>query len=227
MFNQEAELIGYKNVLAIDKTKVKGEQSYGANADIGFKTPLGENFFLNINQMFFYNYISKPLILTDTGINSGVYHFVNANGYTESYGAETFFKFGFYKFVLFVGYTYTHVSNFINGKEFEFALTPNHSLKGDVLYALPGRWRIGVDYEYKSRQYIYPGKYSPDYWTYGAVVEYTYRQLTLFGNVENFTNVRQTQYESLKTAPYNTPQYTPVWAPLDGIVVNAGIKLRL
>jgi iron complex outermembrane receptor protein len=227
IFNQEAELLGYKNVLSIDKSKTHAEQSFGGNADIGFKTPLGDRFFITINQMFFYTYLDRPLILSDTGSFSGVYHFINANGYTQSYGGETFFKFGFYDFVLFVGYTYTHATNIFNGKETALQLTPMHSLKGDLLYALPGKWRIGVDYEYKSGQILSNSYRTPEYWTFGAVVEYTLKNFTLFGNVENFTDIRQTKYESLRSAPYNTPQFTQVWAPLDGIVVNGGIKVRL
>lgn len=99
IFNQEAEVLGYQNVLPIDYKTTNSENSYGANADIGYKTPFGENFFLNINQMFFFTLLNSPLVLSDTSGNSGVYQFVNANGYTESYGAETFFKFGFYDFV--------------------------------------------------------------------------------------------------------------------------------
>jgi outer membrane receptor for ferrienterochelin and colicins len=227
IFNQEAELLGYRNVLSIDRKTTEAEESYGANADIGYKTTIGENFFLSINQMFFFNHIKNPLILRDTSGTSGIYRFVNANGYTQSFGGETFFKFGFYKFVLFVGYTYTRAANIIDGKETEFSLTPVHSLKGDLLYALPGKWRIGVDYEFKSRQFLTAGRYSREFWTYGAVVEYTWKQYTLFGNVENFTNVRQTRYESLRGGPFNTPQFTQVWAPLDGIVFNAGFKIRL
>ncbi len=227
IFNQEAELLGYKNVLPIDKNKTVAEQSIGGNMDIGFKTALGENFFLNINQMFFLTHLDHPLVLVDTNGTSGVYHFVNSSSYTQSYGAETFFKFGFYKFVLFVGYTYTHVSNINKDKEYEFTLTPQHSLKGDLLYALPNKWRIGLDYEFKSSQLLSNGNRSRDYWTYGAVVEYTYKNFTFFINVENFTNFRQTNFESLQSNPYNTPQFTQVWAPLDGIVVNGGIKIRL
>lgn len=227
IFNQEAELLGYKNVMPINKKATEAEQSYGANADLGFRTAFSEHYFITINQMFFYNYIKNPLILSDTSGVSGVYHFINANGNTQSYGAETFFKFGFYDFVLFVGYTYTHASNNLYGKEVELTLTPTHSLKGDLLYALPGKWRIGLDYEYKSEQYLGGTKYSPSFWTYGAIVEYTKKQFTLFGNVENFTDVRQTKYESLRSDPYDTPQFTPVWAPLDGVVFNAGIKIRL
>jgi iron complex outermembrane receptor protein len=106
-------------------------------------------------------------------------------------------------------------------------LTPTHSLKGDLLYSLPGKWRIGLDYEYKSSQTLSTGRRTRGYWTYGAVVEYTWKNFTLFGNIENYTDVRQTTYENIKTAPHNTPQFTEVWAPLDGLVFNYGIKIRL
>lgn len=224
IFNQEAEILGYKNVLAINRKTTQAEQSYGGNIDLGYKTTFGEHYFININQMFFYNYLEKPLILKNNG---GNYEFQNANGYTQSVGAETFFKFGFYDFVFFMGYTYTNATNHFNGTNSVLTLTPKHSIKGDLLYALPGKWRIGLDYEYKSSQTLSNGRTTRDYWTYGAVVEYTVKSFTFFGNVENYTNIRQTKFESLLTAPNNTPQFTEVWAPLDGIVLNTGLKIRL
>ena len=227
IFNQEAELLGYQNILPIDKVNVKAEQSYGGNADLGFKTSIGEDFFFNVNQLFFYTYLANPVVLSDTGSNSGIYHFVNANGHTRSVGAETFFKFGFYDFVLFVGYTYTHVTNNFNGTATNLTLTPRHSIKGDLLYALPGKWRLALDYEYKSGQYLSNGTKTRSYWTFGALVEYTWKNYTFFGNVENYTNVRQTNFGSLVSAPNFTPQFSEVWAPLDGIVFNTGIKIRL
>lgn len=226
IFNQEAELLGYQNVMAIDKS-VKAEESYGGNADIGFKAPLGQHFFININQMFFYTYLQSPLISIADLTHPGYSKFVNADGYTQSIGGETFFKFGFYDFVLFVGYTYTYATNKFSGMSSDVTLTPRHSLKGDLLYSLPGKWRIGFDYEFKSEQMLSTNRLSPSYWTYGAVVERTWRNYTLFGNVENFTDVRQTNYGSLRSAPYGTPQFTEVWAPLDGFVFNYGVKLRL
>lgn len=227
IFNQEAELFAYQNILPIDKNTVSAEQSYGGNADIGFKTNIGENCFITINQMFFYTKIDKPVIIADTGTGSGIYSFKNADGYIQSYGGETFFKFGFYDFVFFAGYTYTNATNNFSDTISDLTLTPNHSLKGDLLYALPCKWRIGLDYEFKSSQTLSNGTKTKDYWTYGAIVEYTWKTFTLFGNVENYTNVRQTNYGSLKSKPYDTPQFTEVWAPLDGIVFNAGFKIRL
>jgi iron complex outermembrane receptor protein len=224
IFNQESEILGYKNVLAINRNNTRAEQSYGGNADIGYKLPLGEKMFINFNQMFFYTYLDNPLVLQSNGSN---YEFANANGYTKSMGAETFFKFGFYDFVLFVGYTYTDATNHFSGNKSNVTLTPKHSLKGDLLYALPRKWRIGVDYELKSSQTLSNGNQTPSFWTYGAVVEHYYKNFTFFGNVENVFDYRQTKQESLLSTPNNTPQFTEVWAPLDGFVFNFGLKIKL
>ncbi|MEW5675680.1 TonB-dependent receptor [Flavobacterium enshiense] len=224
IFNQEAELLGYKNVLAINRDATKAEQSYGGNADIGYKINFGEGMFINFNQMFFYTYLDNPLLLQNSGSN---YEFVNAVGYTQSKGAETFFKFGFRDFVFFLGYTYTDATNHFSGTKSIVTLTPKHSVKGDLLYSLPGKWRIGVDYEFKSSQTLSSLVKTPSYWTYGAVVERYWKQFTFFGNVENIFDYRQTRKESLISAPNNTPQFTEVWAPLDGFVFNFGFKIKL
>jgi hypothetical protein len=36
------------------------------------------------------------------------------------------------------------------------------------------------------------------------------KNYTFFGNIENYTNLRQTDFGSLKSAPYNTPQFKEV-----------------
>jgi outer membrane receptor for ferrienterochelin and colicins len=224
IFNQEAELFGYKNVLAINRNTTKAEQSYGGNADIGYKLNFGNRMTLNINQMFFYTYLDKPLVLQNNGLN---YEFQNANGYTKSIGAETFFKFIIRDFTWFVGYTFTDATNHFSGTKSNVTLTPKHSLKGDLLYSLPGKWRIGFDYELKSTQTLSNGSQTKSFWTYGAIVEHYWKNFTFFGNVENIFDYRQTRQESLISGPNNTPQFTEVWAPLDGFVFNAGIKIKL
>lgn len=224
IFNQEAEILGYKNVNPINRNTTFAEQSYGGNADIGYRFSISDKVWINLNQMFFYTYLKSPLVLQNNGTN---YEFVNANGYTKSVGGETFFKLGFYDFVFFAGYTLTNATNHFNGNETVMTLTPRHSLKGDLLYALPKKWRIGVDYELKSTQTLTNGNKVPTFWTYGAVVEHYYKNFTFFGNVENIFNYRQTKISSLVTLPNNTPQFTEVWAPLDGIVFNFGLKIKL
>jgi outer membrane receptor for ferrienterochelin and colicins len=226
IFVQEAEMLGYRNVLPIDRDATEAERSRGMNADIGFRSAIGGNMFINVNQLFFYNEVQRPLYLMHDAA-SGFHGFTNVDGRIRTRGGETFFKLGYKDVVLFVGYTYTEAVQDTTGGSTVFPLTPTHSLKGDLLYALPGKWRIGLDYEYKSEQVLNDGRTTPAFWTFGALVEHTWRNFTVFGNVENFTDVRQTRFESLRSGPYGTPQFTDVWAPLDGIVLNGGVKVRL
>jgi hypothetical protein len=53
------------------------------------------------------------------------------------------------------------------------------------------------------------------------------QKITFFGNIENVFDYRQTRQESLISGPNNTPQFTEVWAPLDGFVFNFGLKIKL
>jgi outer membrane receptor for ferrienterochelin and colicins len=224
IFNQEAELLGYKNVMGINRNTTTAEQSYGGNADIGYKLTLNKDVFVHFNQMFFYTYLDQPLILLPNGTK---FEFVNADGYTQSKGTETFFKVGVYDFVFFLGYTYTDATNHFSGTDSRVTLTPKHSIKGDILYSLPGKWRIGFDYELKSSQILTNGNQTPAFWTFGTLVERYWNNFTFFGNVENIFDYRQTRKESLVSGPNNTPQFTEVWAPLDGFVFNFGVKIKL
>jgi iron complex outermembrane receptor protein len=39
--------------------------------------------------------------------------------------------------------------------------------------------------------------------------------------------MRQSRFGSLNSGPSNTPQFTDVWAPLDGFFFNGGFKIKL
>jgi outer membrane receptor for ferrienterochelin and colicins len=201
------------------------EKSYGGNADIGYKFSIGDKVSVSFNQMLFYTILQNPLTLQKSGIENS---FINIDGNTTSRGAETFFKLMFSDFTFFLGYTFTDATTEINGVKSDLTLTPKHSIKGDLLYSLPGKWRIGADYELKGAQMLSSGMYTDSYWTFGAMVEHYYDKFTFFGNVENIFDYRQTSNnKSLVSAPNNTPQFTEVWAPLDGFVFNFGLKIKL
>jgi iron complex outermembrane receptor protein len=46
-------------------------------------------------------------------------------------------------------------------------------------------------------------------------------------NFENYLNVRQTQFENINRGTVQNPVFRDIYAPLDGFVLNGGIKLRL
>ena len=183
--------------------------------------------------MFFFNKIKDPTRLYQNdifGIPASTYGLRNFDGNIESKGFETSAKLGIGAFTLFVGYTYTDanwVSNTSVGSGV-IALTPTHSLKGDLLFDVPTKWQIAIDYEYKSSQILLDGRKTSDLLIFGIVMRRTFKErYQLFFNFENFTDVRQTRYESLNSPITNTPQFTEVWAPLDGFYMNGGIRIML
>jgi iron complex outermembrane receptor protein len=226
IFNEESEPYGYANIQAINLSTVKAERSYGGNFDLKFSSDFGtENILLSLNQMFFYNLITDPILLNaDT---SGSLYYANSGELMHSRGFESQIKLTLWKFTWFFGYTYTDAYVESGATTQGLLLNPKHSIKGDLLFVEDGKWRIGWDYEYKSGQLLSSGLRSRSLFTTGIVVERTIQNFVIFLNAENFTDTRQTRFESLLSGADKTPQFTDVWAPLDGFFFNVGLKLKL
>jgi iron complex outermembrane receptor protein len=105
-------------------------------------------------------------------------------------------------------------------------LTPKHSIKGDLLFVVDNKWRIGWDYDYKSGQFLNNGHITESLFTTGVIVERTIDNFVIFLNAENFTDVRQSNYKS-SLEVITSPQFMEVWAPLDGYFFNMGLKIKL
>lgn len=224
VFNEEAEPFGYKGILPVNFAAAKAERSFGLNADINYQAHFAYKALLTINHMFFFNQIRNPVVLRATPSGR---EFTNSSSNIQSKGFETQVKYTIGKFTLFVGYTYTDaVFDFPSKQEF-LALVPKHSIKGDILFVEEEKWRIGWDYEFKSRQRLSNDQYTRNLFMTGVIVERTLGNFVLFFNAENITDVRQSRYESLLSQPYNTPQFTEAWAPLDGRFFNFGLKVVL
>ena len=226
VFSEEAEPLGYKNVNPIDFSFVKAERSYGGNIDFKVNTTFGtKNILFTFNQMFFYNIIDNPILLNID--STGGFNYENSNGLLNSRGFESQIKLTFWQFTWFFGYTFTEAFIEDAGLRTNLVLTPKHSIKGDLLFVVDDKWRIGWDYEFKSEQLLSNGLYSPTLFTTGVIVERTLGNFVIFLNAENFTDVRQSKYASTLSGPNNTPQFTDIWAPLDGFFFNAGLKIKL
>lgn len=226
VFSEEAEPYGYEGVQSVDFANINSERSYGANFDFKYQSSFGtDNVLLTFNQMFFYNQINNPILLSADSTGSLIYQ--NGTGPLNSRGFESQIKLTVYWFTWFFGYTYTDAFIQNNGVDQGLLLTPQHSIKGDLLFVVDDKWRIGWDYEYKSAQLLSNGMRSRSLFTTGVVVERTLGKFVIFLNAENFTDVRQTKYESILSGPNNTPQFTDIYAPLDGLFFNAGLKIKL
>ena len=224
LFSEEAEPYGYKNVQTINFGKLAAEESYGSNIDFKYQSTFGlDNILLSLNQMFFYNVIDNPITLNENNINNLFYEQKNDSLFSK--GFESQIKLTVGKFTWFFGYTYTDA--YLENKEEKnpLTLTPKHSIKGDLLFVVDGKWRIGWDYDYKSGQFLNHGNITKSLFTTGIIVEHTINNFVIFLNAENFTDVRQSNTGNI--LKNGSPQFTEVWAPLDGYFFNMGLKIKL
>ena len=225
IFTEDAEAMAFDNILPIDHNIQEAEKSIGLNGDLTFRFISNENLSVSLTEYFFYNRLNSPLILEDNG--HGSLTFVNSNGAFETKGIESLIKASAGNFHLYFGYTYVNATRTQDGKTTVLPLTPEHSIHGDLMYIIDGKWRCGIDAEYESEQVLRSGRKVRALFKAGFLAERMFDHLSVYINLENWTDTRQTKYESLFMAPETNPGSTEVWAPLDGFIFNAGVKVKL
>jgi outer membrane receptor for ferrienterochelin and colicins len=224
VFNEDAEKIQFQNILPINENTATNEKSIGGNIDVNYRTSIGGLGF-TINQLFFYTQLDKPLILTNT--TSGDYEFVNAKGHIDTKGLETNLKLTWSDFKLFIGYTYADVISHFNDVRSWWPLTARHRLNNVLVYEQEDNLKIGVEAYYFSPQKLNDGLTGKEYWICGMMAEKIWKHLSLFINFENIFDTRQTKFDTIYTGTIDNPAFRDIYAPVDGFVINGGIKLRL
>lgn len=225
IFTQEAENVTFRNILPLNASQTAAETSIGGNADINYSTLIGEKITFSINHMFFYTYLDNPLILTLRPDN--LYEFRNANGYIDTKGVETNIKFGYEWVKLFLGYTYTDARQHYNGIVSNMPLTPKHRVNNVLMLEKEDNFRIGLEAYYFSPQRLTDGSKGRDYWINGVMIEKMFPKFSLFLNFENIFDTRQSRFDSIFSGSITDPVFNEIYAPVDGRVINGGIKISL
>lgn len=226
IFTEETESIHYKNILPVNSNKNKLERSYGANWDINFTTGLfGDIISFSINQLLFYTYINNPLLLKYK--TNDVLFMENIDGYIDSKGAETNIKLAYEDFHLFLGYTYTNAQTKDNGEKYSAYLTPKHKINAILMYEQHENWRVGLESYYFSSQRLNDGQKGKQYIIFGLLIEKTWDKISIYANFENFTDQRQTRWESIYTGSHTNPQFRDIYTSLEGFVFTLGAKIKL
>lgn len=227
IFTEESERLLYRNVLPINADENQMEKSYGINADINYRTRFADDkVSFSFNHLFFYTRIHDPLVL-ESLIGVPVYQFKNVDGHFDSKGMETNVKLGYGDFKLFLGYTFTKAYLHEGAVKTENYLTSRHRLNSVLLYEVEEKWKIGLEAYYFSKQQLSDGATGQSYWITGFMVEKLWEKFSLYINFENFTDSRQTKFDTIYTGSIDNPQFRDIYAPLDGFVANGGLKLRL
>jgi outer membrane receptor for ferrienterochelin and colicins len=226
VFTEDAERVQFRNVLPIDVANTKAESSYGANYDINYRTTLWDGEVgLSINQLFFYTRINNPILLTASIDNDLVY--VQPKGNLDTKGIETNAKITYHDFKLFVGYTFADVNQHTSGSRTSYPLVSKHRLNNVLMYEVEDQWKIGAEAYYFGKQKLNDGTTGNSYWTTGLMVEKLWERFSIFINFENLTNTLQTKFDSIYTGSITSPVFKDIYAPVDGMVINGGLKIRL
>ncbi|MFV8224314.1 TonB-dependent receptor [Christiangramia aquimixticola] len=225
VFTEDAERLQFQNVLPIDVSKTEAENSIGGNFDFNYRTELFNVIDFTSNTLFFYTKIDNPIILENT--QPGLFEYQQPNGYIESRGIEANLKFGYKDFKLFTGYTFADVDRTEDGNTFEMPLVSRHRLNNVLMYELEESLKIGLEGYYFSPQQLNDGATGQGYWIFGLMMEKIWEDFSIFLNFENFTDSRQTRFDSIYTGSISNPQFRDIYAPVDGFVINGGFKLFL
>jgi iron complex outermembrane receptor protein len=127
-------------------------------------------------------------------------------------------------------YTYVHSREGVGADRSDIPLTPRHSA------GLVGMWeredlgRIGVEAYFTGQQRLEDNPYrsqSETYVLFGGLVERRFGRVRLFINAENLGGVHQTRFDPLlRPSQAVDGRWTvDAWAPLDGRVINGGMRL--
>lgn len=219
LFNDDSEDEGYRYLQPLNIGATKAERSYGTNADVTYKNAIGDAF-LQVNELLFLTKVDDPLVLQNNS-------FTNAPGYLVSRGTETNIKLLMDELGIYLGYSYTDVQRHFNEITSTQPLTPKNQLNADLTYEVESSFRAGIEGFYTSKQLLSDGTTGRGYWTFGALVQKMWKHFDIFINAENLTDQRQTRWGSVYTGPMADPTFKDIYAPLDGVVVNVGVKIKL
>jgi outer membrane receptor for ferrienterochelin and colicins len=219
LFNDQAEEYGYQNLQPLNIENTKAEQSYGLNGDVNYRSAIGDAF-ISINQLFFYTKVNHALILQNNA-------FVNAPGFLCAQGAETNIKLSMDELGFYMGYTYTDAKQQNNGQVSTQTLTPKNRLSFDFTYEIENSFRFGAESYYTGPQLLSDGSTGRAYITFGLLIQKMWKHLDIFINGENLTDQRQTRWGSIYSGSITNPIFKDLYAPIDGVVVNAGLRIKL
>ncbi|MBK6267103.1 TonB-dependent receptor [Marivirga sp. S37H4] len=225
VFTEDAERLQFRNVLPVNASATEAERSAGANFDINYRTELSEKSTFSLNTLFFYTQINNPIVLES--LSNGYYQYQQPEGYIDTKGIETNAKITYSDFKLFVGYTLADVKEHYNDEVTEFPLVAKHRLNNVLMYEVEESVKIGLEAYYFGPQKLNDGAIGQEYWIFGLMTEKLWENFSIFLNFENFLDARQTRFDTIYTGSIEDPSFRDIYAPVDGFVVNGGIKIKL
>ena len=158
---------------------------------------------------------------------------VNAPGLRRAPGAEMLIHYVAGPLQAIGSWSYINATEAaVSGARQEAPLVPRQSAELGAILENSQRGRIGLEMSYTGRQALEDDPYrntSEPYVELNALGEIHFAVVSIFLNMINLTNVRQTRFDPLvrPTPGLGGTPITEVWAPLDGRTINVGIRADL
>jgi outer membrane receptor for ferrienterochelin and colicins len=224
-FTEETEAIGLTHLRPAPRS---AERATGASVDVG--GTIGP---LELHASTHRSVVNHPLALRAVAGSATDVELVNAPDATRTGGAEVYARYRIDP-VHFTGtYTYIDASelDIDRGLRRTVPLNARHAFGLSGVYEEEHDAIVGLELYYTGRQAIADDPYrsvSRPYATVDALIQKQLGRLIVFLHGEDLNGVRQTQFDPiLRPAPARGERWTTdVWAPLEGRVINAGLRVQ-
>ena len=224
-FTEETEVVGLSAMVPL--SGIRAERALGGSLDLG--TALGD---WELNLTGFYSAIRHAIAVRDAETAVPRVELVNMMGDARSVGSEVLARWRGDPFRVTMTYTYVNATEVdpVWGTRRKSPLVPRHQAGMVASYEREGSFRAGLEVYVSGTQWLEDDSYRPKSKPYvyiGALAEQAFGSAKLFVNVENLLDVRQTDWDPL-VRPFigKGGRWTnDVWAPLDGFVANAGVRI--
>lgn len=225
LFTSETLAGSLQNLLPVS-IGTKSERSAGVNFDVNYHFMLGDKLSVDIDQALYYTRINNPItpvINPDqtVSLNNALFH-------VGSIGTDTYIRMHYDAFELYLGYNHTIARQLGNGQKVFLPFSPQDKASATLAYDIEGKWRFGIEASYIASQYIYQNQRVNNYLFAAAAIERKFGpHLSLVLNGENLGDARQSRFGPIVTGTTTNPQFAPLWAPIDGRVINLALRVKM
>ncbi len=222
-FTEETDEAGLSRLLPL--RGLRAERAVGLSGDV--TRSFGP---FELTGTIFASVLSHALQRRD--VSSDRVELINAAEPTRTWGTELTTRYRAEGFVFMATHAWLRSRELDpdSGARREVPLTPRHAASLNAVWE-GERWgRIGLEAYFTGTQALEDNPYrsvGKRYWLVGMLAERRWRSARFFINAENLFNVRQTRHDPL-VLPARQPDgrwTVDAWAPLDGTVVNGGIRV--
>ncbi len=222
-FIEETEETGLSRLLPL--RGLRAERARGTSVDV--TRVLGP---LEVTGTVFASLVNDPV--QQQVADPGHVRLVNVDGPTRTTGTELLFRYRAGELTAWFTHGWTRSTEVDpdRGDRRDVPLTPRQTASFTVMWEFEGRGRLGFEGYYTGRQALDENPYRSTgrpYVLLGALAERKFGRLGLFLNSENLLDIRQTRDDPLllPTRRADGRWTVDAWAPLDGRLINGGVRI--